>query len=210
MSFQPSRRFLFLPAWAWLLAPPLLVLLAYALGKPHDAAEPSDMADVLRPLLLVTREGDSFRFISLEESQKITPVWSVSRMSLARTETLWRLGGGHFGFFKLLGDWQYKLDAHRFDKAWKVGVDPVSLSQADLAVLQPLVIAKLNQDFPAEKRGDRLTELLEHGVQTSSYDCPQNAVILLAWLSLALAAASIVAMFVKPGPLPHRDLSGDA
>ena len=194
MSFQPSRRFLFLPAWAWLLAPPLLVLLAYALGKPHDAAEPSDMANLLRPLLLVTSDGDTFRFVSLEESQKITPVWSVSRMSLARTETQWGLGSGNYGYFKLLGEWRYKLDAHRFDKAWKAGVDPVSLSQAGLAVLQPLVIAKLNEGFPTEKRGDRLAELLEHGVQSSSYICLQNAVILLSWLSLALAAASVVAM----------------
>jgi hypothetical protein len=39
MAFCLTRRFLGLPAWTWLLLPPLLVLLAYLLGRPGDLSE---------------------------------------------------------------------------------------------------------------------------------------------------------------------------
>jgi hypothetical protein len=70
-----------------------------------------------------------------------------------------------------------------------------------------LVIEELNRRAPNERRGDRLAELLDHGIERSSFVCVQNAVILLAWLSLAMALPAFVAMFIEqPRKLTVPDL----
>jgi hypothetical protein len=79
---------------------------------------------------------------------------------------------------------------------WKSG-EPVLLPTNDMMRLQPLVIEELNRRSPNEHRGDRLAELLDRGIERSSFACVQNAVILLAWLSLTMALLGFVAMFIE-------------
>jgi hypothetical protein len=199
MAFNLSRRFLALPAWVWLLFPPLLVLLAYLLGRPSDLSEPGDRAELL-PVTLVAPDGDSFRFVPWEGHQNVTPLWSLAPRITAITEVKWSMGWGGettFGFWKRSGKWRYDLEADRFDETRKSN-EPLSLPASDVERLRTLVIEEVNQSSPTEHRGDRLAQVLDHGIERSSYLCVQNAVILLAWLSLPIALLSIVSMFIKP------------
>lgn len=200
MAFSPSRRFLILPAWLWLLFPPLLVLLAYLLGRPAALAEPGERAEILTPPLVVVRDDDSFRFVPWDSPQGIAPLWALTCTMKSNIEMNWNLGlgnGGGLGFWKQSGQWRYELAAHRFDKEWKSG-EPFMLSADDMNRLRPLVIDELNRNPPNERRGDRLARLLDQGIERTSYICVQNAVILLAWMSVAIACLSFVMMFIKP------------
>lgn len=200
MALNPSRRFFGLPAWAWLFSPPVLVLLAYLLGKPGELSEPGERAELLSPIILVARDGDSFRFVPWEEQPNVSPLWAVTCITTTNSTITWRLACGDemaLGFWKRSGRWQYALAATRFDKAWKSGDSPI-LAADDLKKLGPLVVEELNRRAPNEHRGDRLTQLLDQAIERSSYLCVQNAVILLAWLSVPIALASIVAMFIEP------------
>jgi hypothetical protein len=62
--------------------------------------------------------------------------------------------------------------------------------------LRPLVVAELNRREPHSKAGDRLEQLLNNGLAASSSVCPQNALIVLSWLSLPMALAGLCSMFV--------------
>jgi hypothetical protein len=53
----------------------------------------------------------------------------------------------------------------------------------------------INRLSPNEHRGDRLVQLLDNGMDRSSYLCGANAMILAAWLSLPLSFLSIVSMW---------------
>ncbi len=200
MVFNSTRRFLLLPAWAWLGVPPLLVLIAYLLGRPGDLSEPGERAELFQPIILVTRDGDSFRFVPWEEQQNVTPRWALTCQTTANSKIVWSVGWGSktaFGFWTRSGSWRYSLEATRFDTARKSD-EPPWLAADDLKRLRPLVIEELNRRSPREHRGDRLAQLLDEGLERSSDICIQNAVILLAWLSLLIALLSIIAMFIKP------------
>jgi hypothetical protein len=199
MVFRPSRRFLLLPAWTWFWFPPLLVLFAYLLGRPGDLPEPKDRDELFRPPVIVAREGDSFRFLPWDDPQGIWPLWAVNCTITSINETTWSLGvsiQADFGFWKRSGKWRYALSANRFDKNWKSG-EPVLLPIEDVVRLRPLVIEDLNRRSPNERRGDRLAELLDHGLERTSFVCAQNALLLLAWLSLPVALLGFVAMFIE-------------
>jgi hypothetical protein len=200
MVFRPLRRFLLLPACTWLLFPPLLVLVGYLLGRPGDLPEPKDRDELFRPTVVVAREGDSFRFVAWDDPQVISPLWAVNCTITSHHETTWSLGVGDqagFGFWKRSGKWRYALSANRFDKNWK-SAEPGLLPAEDVVRLRPLVIEELNRRFPNELRGDRLAQLLDYGIERTSFVCGQNAVILLAWLSLPIAVLGFVAMFIEP------------
>jgi hypothetical protein len=200
MAFNPSRRLIVFPAWAWLLFPPVLVLLAYMLGVPRPLSEPRERADLFSPVILVARDGDSFRFVAWGSHQGITPLWAMTCLIRENTKTERSFAWGSvskLGFWKLAGKWQYDLASLRFDKDWKSGKEPLSLPPADLIRLRPLVIEELNRRSPNEHRGDRLAQVLDNGIERSSYVCVENAVILLAWLSLPMAVLSIVSMFIQ-------------
>jgi hypothetical protein len=211
MAFRPSRRFLFLPAWTWFLFAPLIVGFAWLLGRPGELPEPKDREQVLLPAVVVSREADSFHFVPWDDPRGVTPLWAVGFTTSKHTETTWNLGVGKeggLGFWKRAGRWRYDLVAIRSDKAWKAG-EPAFLPAEDVARLRPLVIEELDRRSPGERRGDRLAGLLEHGLDRTSFVCVQNAVILLAWLSLAAALLGFVAMFIgasKQGPA--ADLQG--
>jgi hypothetical protein len=199
MAFCPSRRFLGLPVWTWLLLPSLMVLLAYLLGRPADLSEPGERAELFRPIILVAREGDSFHFVSWEEQQNVTPLWALTCRTIANSKIVWSMGWGSkmvFGFWKRSGSWRYDLEAVRFDTSRKSD-EPPWLAADNLKHLRPLVIDELNGRSPNEHRGDRLAQLLDHGIERRSDICVQNAVILLAWLSLPIALLSFIAMFIR-------------
>jgi hypothetical protein len=198
MVLRPSRRFVFLPAWTWFLFPPLLVVLASLLGRPGDLSEPKDRDELFRPTAVVAREGGSFRFVPWDNPQGIAPLWAVTCTITSHNEASWSLAAGDqadFGFWKQSAKWRYVMSATRFDKDWKSGEPPL-LPTEDVVRLRPLVIEELNRRAPNEHRGDRLAELLDHGIERSSFVCAQNAVILLAWLSSAMALLAFVAMFI--------------
>ena len=206
MAFCPSRRFLGLPAWTWLLLPPLMVLLAYLLGRPGDLSEPGERAELFQPVILIAPDGDSFRFVSWDGQQNVTPLWALTCRTTANSKIIWSLGWGNkkaLGFWKRSGSWRYNLEASRFDTARKSDELPW-LAADDLKRLRPLVIDELNRRTPNEHRGDRLAQLLDHGIDRSSDICIQNAVILLAWLSLPIGLLSFIAMFFRSRESPAK------
>ena len=72
----------------------------------------------------------------------------------------------------------------------------------DIRQLRPQVVDELNRRNPAAHSGDRLEGLLTDGLEETSYVCPQNALILLSWLSLPMALVGLGSMFIRPRSAP--------
>jgi hypothetical protein len=124
----------------------------------------------------------------------------------------WKLGLSRgepsFGFYKRTARWNHGLSGNRLDSHGKGDeLGPLFLSKAQLKALRPLVISELNRRKPGERQGDRLETLLNSGVQRTSYVCLQNALVLLAWLSLPLSMAALVVMFLEPRGTPREELT---
>jgi hypothetical protein len=203
MRLSPRRRFLGLAAWCWLAFPPAFVYIVYLMGRPADLPEPPEGAVIFEPIILVTREGQSFRFVPSEQQEDVMPLWAVSRTTRYLSTTDWSIGlksgSFHPGFYRRNSRWTYELFSHSFGKNWNTDKShPRELTQSELEQLRPQVIELLNQRSPNERLGDRLEQLLETGIEKTSYLCVQNALILAAWLSFLPALAALVAMFVNP------------
>jgi hypothetical protein len=152
---------------------------------------------------MVTQDGGSFRFVSLGEYEAVRPLWTlnprIEETHRMEWELGWESGQPRFGFYKRTSRWNYRLSGNRMDGVFKDDeLGPLFLSEAQLNDLRPLVISELNRRKPGERQGDRLQALLSSGVECTSYACLQNALVLVAWLSLPLSMVALVAMFVEP------------
>ncbi len=180
----------------WLIFSTLVLeTFAVYVPVPQELPEPPQVAEIFNPLVLVTPEGDSYRFIEFGQHTGITPLYAVTRMVTANqsvTRALgWSADGLSLGFFRQQAAWRYTLTAHRFDAQWKSAADgDVMLPPAEIDKLTPLVIAELNQR--AESKGERLKQLLAHGLTVESVLCWQNALVLLAWLALVVTFLTLI------------------
>jgi hypothetical protein len=204
MAFSFSRHVVILPAWTWVVLTPLLVLIAYLLGKPADLPEPAEAASLFEPPILVTRDGDQrLRLVPLEGSQGIFPLWSVNRETTAKTSVDWDFQLGtdleKLGFWMRTGHWQYALASAAFGAEGQSSVRLARTAPPDASQLRPMVVNALNLQSPDDRRGDRLAQMLDAGIERRSMICIANAVILLAWLSLPMAFFGVLAMFIEPG-----------
>ncbi len=180
--------------WRWLFITVLLGTCAVYAPPPSGLPEPPQAAALFHQPVLLTPDGGSYRFIEFGKHTTIVPLYAVSRMVTAHqsvTRTLgWNAGDVSLGFFHQHADWQFALSTNRFDSQWKSTADgAVSLSDTEVEKLRPLIIAELNRR--EESRGERLQRLLEHGLRAESVVCWQNAVVLLAWLALAMTLLAL-------------------
>jgi hypothetical protein len=198
--FSPTRRLLGLPAWLWVVLPVPLLALGSVLGTvwlPSKLSEPPERSEILRNVVLVARQGDSFRFVPMEEQKGVKPLWAVTTIINDNGSVQWTTYRGLPGLFRRRSRWTYELTANRFDHDWKDDKkDPLTLPPEEIRRLRPLVVAELNRREPDSKAGDRLEQLLNNGLEASSSVCPQNALIVLSWLSLPMALAGLCSMFV--------------
>ncbi len=154
---------------------------------------------IFRDPVLVTREKDTYRFVPFTQSKGVAPIWAMSLTVHAWSQISWSSHGVIPGLFRRSGRWTYELSATRFDPGWKDDKrNPFTLPQTALTPLRPKVIAELNRRDPAKKPGDRLERLLTGGLRRTSYVCPQNALIILSWLTLPLALVALVWMVHSP------------
>src|ERR1700691_5318741 len=113
MTFSPTRRFLGMPAWAWVVLPLILLAVIKIMGPPGPLPEPSDINLMFRDGLFFTRSGDSFRFMPFEQHGSVKPLWSVAKTITTRSTVEWRFGqdadGFHLGFYKRTTQWQWSL-----------------------------------------------------------------------------------------------------
>ena len=198
-GFYPSRRFLRLPAWVWIILPPALALVAKMLGPPGALPERPEITAILHPAILVTRDGNSFRFVPLKQSEEVKPLWAVSWDVGRHDEVTWAMGwdrdGLSLGFYKM-----YTRRSYRLAGATQFGGyrGPDLMTPEEVQQLRPLVVAELNRRSPNDRLRARVEELLKNGMEETSYRCVQNAVILLAWLSLGVALLAVATMFFRP------------
>lgn len=151
----------------------------------------------------MVRDGESFRFVPFKESKGVKPLWSVNFVVHDRGSVSWNTDSIVPKPIRRESRWTYELATLRFDPDWQADKDnPLSLPDEDVRRLRPLVVAELNRRDPAAKLGDRLDSLLTDGLSATSYICPQNAVILLGWLSLPMALVRLCAMLVRRRPQP--------
>jgi hypothetical protein len=204
MTFLPFRRFLGLPALVWVILPFVLFGIALALGRPKELSEPPVASAILGKAcaLVAARDGDSFRLVPQEDRDKPTLLlWGVGRTTSEKhtvEQTFgWSDGRPQLGFWKRSGRWTYELFVYGFNHPGK------ARSAEDVQRLRPLLVAELNRRSPDERPGDQLDELLNHGIEETSYWCVQNAVIFFVWLSLPIAMCACVAMFIRPRPVPR-------
>jgi hypothetical protein len=201
MAFSLSRHVVIFPAWVWVMLSPCLALAVYFMGAPDELAEPAERADLFNPPILVTRSGDALRYVPMDEHQGVTPLWSMNCQTTAVTglqRVLPWVNETIFGFWKRSGQWRYALIAGRFDPEGKTGVDGFAPTSDELARFRVMLVDELNRRSHSQK-GDRLAQLLDNGLERSSYFCVENLVVLLVWLSLPMALFGLVAMVVEPG-----------
>lgn len=215
MSFHPARRFLFVPAWLWLLPPLCLILLVRSMGPPTHVPEPPRGPELFREPLLFTEDGDSYRFVNLADSKGISPLWALTHTTTAQTHISRSVGfspatenhpNPHFdlGFYQLSGRWTYSLSAQRFGETHPADKNGWFLPETELEKVRPLAVAELNRRYPNERRGDELERLLTQGAAWNGWLCKENIVILLMGLSVPLSLAAIASMFVRPRKLDRR------
>jgi hypothetical protein len=147
--------------------------------------------------LLFTKAGESFHFVPLSESKQFKPLWGVSRTVREQT-TVTEGPGVHLYIYKRTTRWEYSLSAFPFGDEGKTQLPTQLMSEAELGVARPAIVAELNRRSGQEDWGDSLNQLLNQGRETSTYLLVQNGVILLTWLSLVGAVAAFLAMFVAP------------
>ncbi|GDY19193.1 hypothetical protein LBMAG56_05380 [Verrucomicrobiota bacterium] len=183
-------------SWFWSLAALVLVPAAIYVPRPGDLPEPKAAVEIFQPMLLLTPEGGSHRFVGYLDGEwkKFKPVYAVTRMVTTRQEVTRTFGRGSqrgvsFGFFQRAGSWCYQLVTHRLD--WKAGdPGPMEIPPAEVQKLRPMIVAELDRIQPGQGRA--LNRLLDDGAKTTTTVCWQNGVVLLAWLSLPLAAVALL------------------
>jgi hypothetical protein len=237
-NWYPSRRILGSPGWLWfVLAVPLFLVANLPIPKqdfidpdldhrPSELAEPPDRGAIGKEQIIVAREGDSFRFVSVaqrdagrtavREKRNIEPLWAVF-VERGNYEGSFSCGASDFfpGLIHQEARWTYALRGTRTDYGWwmelsKNGIDwkgdkesPYELPAEQIRQLRPLVVAELNRHNPTAILGDRLEKMLDDGLEVSfTFFAPQNALILLRWLGLLMAVVGICSMFLRPRAVP--------
>ncbi len=186
-------RVLFLPARVWLVLPLLMLLQNLALWTlwPPRVPEPFDRDELNRELVCVTRDGDSFRIVPYAQSRGVEPLWMVASGWGGWNGATWKWRFMPIlGLFRLTGHWEYWLNADRYSGVGDAA-NPVSLPRDEMAKVRPVVVAELNRRHPGSRLGDRLEGVLAGPVETDTWVCPQNAAILVSWLSVPMAALAL-------------------
>jgi hypothetical protein len=219
-----KRRFLGLPFWLWPLASALLIVWAVCVPHPGELAQPKDAANIFRYPIYFTPEGDSYRAVDLADIAKFKPVYGVALLSeihqaVTRTFGWPPQNGTSLGFFHRSASWKYQLSPNRMG----AGDAPAFLPPEEREKLRPWVEQQLQREHlermqkskdmldPSldENRATLFLDLLNNGRRVESFVCWQNLVVLLAWLSLPLAAIAVLrilwcVLFEKSSPL-HQE-----
>lgn len=190
MPIRPTRRILGLQAGYWLALPVFPCAALACIGMPPvDPTLPKADLDAIAAVhaqrFMVTRDAASgFRLVPLPVTEDVDPLWHVSGMSG---------GDGYldfkFGFLRQVGRWYWGPPSG-------TGPNPQQLSARDVKKIHALVL----EDVSRREHDSRplFEELFDSGIVRTSIPIKQNAVILLIWLSLAMAGVAFVAMFRKP------------
>ena len=210
MTYSPTRRFLGMAAWKWLLVPLFVGILALTFGRPGPLEPHKLVVDMVESpnWVRLTKNEKSFQLVphGEEEERFLTPSWRVTLLvqELVPEEerVQWQFGwaDGQFilGLFMRYSETRYSLAlAHLDSDTKKEIVRPIKLFPIDSTKILPDLIADLNRRFPEEQRGTKLKELLENGLRQKTPICWQNFMIVLVWLSVLLALAALGSMLVQ-------------
>lgn len=202
---HPYRRLFGMPMWFWVvLTIPLLVVgnMLPQWWAPVSLAEPKERSLIFQTMLLVTSEKDGFRFVPFGEHEGVVPLWHFTCRVHETSNIHWETKFLIPGLFVRKSNWNYELTACRFDKEWKDSKNhPYMLSDKQVQELRPQIIEELNKQKPGERLGDRLDQLLQHGLEETSYVCLQNVIIWIVYLSIVLAVVAIGFRFLTPPAL---------
>ena len=198
LGLYPTRRFLGVPAWLWLVPPLGLGLLAKWLGPPPLSPLPEAPEIFKHFVPAVTPDGDSYHCVPNEERDSVKPLWNIGKTTAESTTVTWKLGwdheGLHLGFYKKSTRRSYGLWAFQSDR--EPGLQRAPAEEVER--IRRFVIDEMNRRWPQERLGSRLEAVLQNGTQQTSYWCVQNVVILMTWLTLLVALVAASAMFIRP------------
>ncbi len=210
-----ALRSLSLRSWTWPLAALLLVPAAIYIPHPGKLPEPKEVQEVFRPAVLLAPEGDSYQSYSFDEPDwtKLNSVVYIINRRIFDTQQVTRsLGwdpkdGMSLGFFHRSATWKYELTALQFGNK-RDESKPVWLPDEEVAKLREKITLEMNlhdirvSHDPARKsqmkedemyqRANRFVDILNNGRHAESVVCWQNAVVLLAWLSLPLGVLTLI------------------
>ncbi len=189
-------KFLGLPALAWPLVSAGLAVAMIVLPPPGPPPAPAPVAEMFREPLLVTPSGDGYRVVPYGPHRDAGTVWAINLQTTTRSTVTRDFSLGvppNPGLFHRSARWEFELTAVRFDDAARDAPGSHWMPAGEAAALRPLVVAELDRRSGG-LWGKQLGDLLDRGAERRSWVCWQNVVILLAWLSLPLATAAIVAM----------------
>ena len=186
-----------------------MTALTVCLGRffpPAKISEPSERAEIMSNLVLIARDGNSYRFLTLQESKGVAPLWAVGVAVRETFQVEWSVKKFIPSLIHCSSHWAYTLTSNRFDEGWQNDkTQPFSLPDKTLLSLRPAIVAELNKRDSTHK-GDRLEALLNDGLHESSYWCLQNIVVVLTWISIGMAAIAISMMLANrqsSDPIEH-------
>jgi hypothetical protein len=195
--FSPRR--LLVAAIVCLVAAALLAFAAVNQPPPSQMSEPPQRREVFAGAPILTVSGGVEALVPFSQMEKNTPTYAFNCEVRSETHTTRSLSYGlrqaadsTFGLFKRSGQWSYRLSANRLDRLGPTSELPTFATSEQLERWKPMLIAELNKGSETERKGDQLVALLGSPVTAQTWVCWQNAVVLLAWASPALALLLLV------------------
>lgn len=219
MTYSPTRPFLGMAAWKWLLVPLFVGILALTFPPPGPLLPPQFPVEMVEPavwveLPLVRGAEQSLRLVHEGEQNKPGIHWKIKIVPVGQGTVEWQFGwiDNQFilGLYKRNFQWHYSLHfAPVYDDGQEEKYKPIEESAVELrseaTKIRQSLIADLNRRFPEKKLGNQLEELLANGREQTSYICVQNFLILLVWLSMLAALAALGSMVVPEEDRPNSE-----
>jgi hypothetical protein len=147
--------------------------------------------------VLLAPQGDSYGVVTFEKFRDFNQVYAVGLVTTETTTVTRQIGinPAHLGFFQVTTRRTYQLAASRFDTNRPSG-NPW-LSESEVAKMKPLVVAELNRRSANHLLGQRLSEVLQSGVDS---ECPrlclQSVIVLAAWCAVALTLLAFASLLI--------------
>jgi hypothetical protein len=198
MALNLATPVLKVPALIWVSTCLFFWIAALTLPPPEELEPPDELEVIFRAPVLVAKRKDAFAFELVDQKTKVKPVWYVmpSLREQEENPVQWQFGwdGRRFnlGFYRRHSKWTYTLVLYDYPKAKN---PPLELSAENMKSIRPLLVEELNRRFPKEEAGKKFDNLLDSGMEETSYLCPQNGVMIVAWLLLLPTVFAVKEMF---------------
>lgn len=200
-----------IPAYGWLVPCAICWFIVLTLVEP-EKLEPPHVEEFFRraPILVKTRDG-VVEYVPEGKEKKGDVLFQIALTCYEEPGPhAERLFGWHnkrlyLGLYRLHGKWTYSLERIRFGRRPDDhNPEDRRIPEADREKVSAIVVKVLNERFPGKNWGDGFKEVLDLGIEETSYLCVQNFALAFAYLSIlpVIAAAALAVSRPNQEPVP--------